>query len=93
MSPFGWSRAASRRVVASAVDVVSARALAPLPDLLPLCAKFFGTQTLGLFPKGRDADTEIEAARARHDFTLHTTPSATSADAVILSVTDLRAVP
>lgn len=73
-------------------DVVSARALAPLPDLLAAASVFFGTETLGLFPKGRDAGKEVEAARARFEFVLRSTPSVTSADAAILSVTALGAV-
>src|SRR4029450_2091634 len=47
-----------------APDVVSARALAPLPRLLDLASPFFGTKTRGLFLKGRDAETEIAEARA-----------------------------
>lgn len=77
---------------AVAMDVVSARALAPLPDLLGLAGKFFGAGTLGLFPKGRDAADEVTAARLRHAFALAVTPSATGPGAAILSVTALGAV-
>ncbi len=45
-------------------DVVSARALAPLPRLFELAAPFFGEGTRGLFLKGREAEAEIEAATA-----------------------------
>ena len=44
-------------------DVVSARALAPLPRLFELAAPFFGPRTRGLFLKGREAEAEIEAAK------------------------------
>ena len=47
-----------------APDVVSARALAPLPRLFELASPFFGRDTRGLFLKGREAEAEIEAARA-----------------------------
>jgi 16S rRNA (guanine527-N7)-methyltransferase len=47
-----------------AVDVVTARALAPLPRLLELAAPVFGTDTLGLFLKGREAAGEVAAAQA-----------------------------
>jgi len=44
-------------------DVVSARALAPLPRLFELAVPFFGERTKGLFPKGREAEVELAAAR------------------------------
>ncbi len=44
-------------------EIVSARALAPLPRLLDLAAPFFAPGTRGLFLKGRDAEAEIEAAK------------------------------
>ena len=49
-------------------DVVSARALAPLPRLFELASPFFGPATRGLFLKGREAEAEIEAAQADWDF-------------------------
>ena len=71
-------------------DVVSARALAPLPRLLDLASPFFGPDTRGLFLKGRDAETEIEAARAGWDFTARLHPSLTASDSHIVEVTALR---
>lgn len=44
------------------VDVVSARALAPLTDLLGYAAPFLSQGAIGLFPKGRDVDDELAAA-------------------------------
>ena len=49
-------------------DVVSARALAPLPRLFELAAPFFGERTKGLFPKGREAEAEIAAAQEDWEF-------------------------
>ena len=46
-------------------DVITARALAPLPKLLGLVQPFFSPQTVALFPKGREAQVEVEEAR-RH---------------------------
>lgn len=43
-------------------DVVTARALARLPALLELCLPFLRPGGIGLFPKGRDARTEVEEA-------------------------------
>lgn len=70
-------------------DVVSARALAPMPRLLELAAPFFRSGTRGLFLKGRDAEREIEAARAHWHFTCRLHPSLTSNDSSIIEVTEL----
>jgi len=71
-------------------DVVSARALAPLPRLFELASPFFGPKTRGLFLKGREAESEIEAAKAKWDFVARLHPSLTSADSHIVEVTGLR---
>ena len=44
---------------AGKVDVVTARALAPLTQLLDWCEELLRTGTLGLFPKGQHLDTEL----------------------------------
>ena len=72
------------------LDVVSARALAPLPRLLELASPFFGPATRGLFLKGREAESEIEAAQTRFDFTARLHPSLTSPDSHVVEVTSLR---
>jgi 16S rRNA (guanine527-N7)-methyltransferase len=53
---------------ADRVDVVTARALAPLSTLLALCFPLLGkTGAVGLFPRGRGAELELaEAARSWH---------------------------
>ena len=49
---------------AEPVDVVTARALAPLPQLLALAYPLLKTGALGLFPKGQDVEAELtEAAK------------------------------
>jgi len=73
------------------VDVVSARALAPLVRLLPLSLPFFGDATLGLFPKGRDAESEVAQARANWAFDVEMTPSLTDAAARIVAIRRPRA--
>jgi 16S rRNA (guanine527-N7)-methyltransferase len=70
--------------------VVSARALAPLPRLLELASPFFGPGTRGLFLKGREAETEIETARADWNFSARLHPSLTSSNSHIVDVTSLR---
>jgi 16S rRNA (guanine527-N7)-methyltransferase len=59
------------------VDVVSARALAPLQRLVPLAAPFFHEQTVGLFLKGREADKEIVEAAKAWSFDFELKPSMT----------------
>jgi 16S rRNA (guanine527-N7)-methyltransferase len=46
------------------LDVVTARALAPLPELLGMAYPLLKTRVLGLFPKGQDVAVELtEAAK------------------------------
>ena len=71
-------------------DVVSARALAPLPRLFELAHPFFAPATRGLFLKGREAEAEIEAAKMTWEFTAALHPSLTSADSHIVEVRALR---
>ncbi|MDQ0346865.1 16S rRNA (guanine(527)-N(7))-methyltransferase RsmG [Ancylobacter vacuolatus] len=49
-------------VLAPGVEVVSARALAPLPRLLELTAPFLAQGATGLFLKGQDVDNELTQA-------------------------------
>ena len=70
--------------------VVSARALAPLPALLPLVARHLAPGGTALLPKGRDFAAELDAARAAGwRFHAEAVPSATDASARILRLTDL----
>jgi len=71
-------------------DVVSARALAPLPRLFELAAPFFGERTKGLFPKGREAEAELAAARKDWEFDFRLHPSLTAENSHIVEVTGLR---
>jgi 16S rRNA (guanine527-N7)-methyltransferase len=70
-------------------EVVTARALAPLPRLLDLAAPWFGPGVRGLFLKGRDAAKEVEAARRDFAFTCTLHPSLTAADSSIVEIGDL----
>ncbi len=71
-------------------DVVSARALAPLPVLLTLAAPHLAPGGLGLFPKGKNVDTEIREALDRWSFACDKVPSETDRDAAILKIGDLK---
>jgi 16S rRNA (guanine527-N7)-methyltransferase len=72
------------RVPAFAADVVTARALAPLSELLAISERFLGPQTVCLFPKGRMVEEELtEAAKAWH-MRLDRQPSLTDPSGCIL---------
>jgi 16S rRNA (guanine527-N7)-methyltransferase len=74
-----------------AVDVITARALAPLPRLLELAAPAFSAQTTGLFLKGREAQSEVDAARARWAFEAELQPSVSDAGGRIVVIRALEA--
>lgn len=67
-------------------DVVSARALAALPDLLALAAPLLKTGATGLFPKGREAVVELTEARKSWKFETSLHESRTDPDARIVRV-------
>jgi 16S rRNA (guanine527-N7)-methyltransferase len=54
-------------------DVVSARALASLPQLMAWCEKLLTRGVIGLFPKGKDAGLELTATAKywRLEHTIH----------------------
>jgi len=71
-------------------DVVTARALAPLADLLDLAEKFLRPHTMCLFLKGRTADEELTAAAKDWTMQLNRTASTTDPAAAILELTGVR---
>jgi 16S rRNA (guanine527-N7)-methyltransferase len=73
------------------VDVVTARALAPLKDLLGMMDQIAtkGHTVYGLFAKGLQHQDEVEKARKQWDFGLETFPSETDLSGKILRVKDL----
>jgi 16S rRNA (guanine527-N7)-methyltransferase len=82
---------ASTQARFSNVDVVSARALAPLDRLLELSAALFSRDTVGLFLKGREVDAELRDAGRRWVFDGETVPSLTDKAGRIVRVRALRA--
>lgn len=70
------------------VEVVTARALAPLGKLLGLAAPYLDTDTLGLFPKGRDAAQEVETATKVWRFRCELIESLSDHDGRIAVITD-----
>jgi 16S rRNA (guanine527-N7)-methyltransferase len=72
------------------VEVVSARALAALPLLLEWTEPLLKVGTIGLFPKGRDAEIELTEARKRWTFAADILPSRTDSEARILRITSIE---
>jgi 16S rRNA (guanine527-N7)-methyltransferase len=69
------------------VDVVTARALAPLAALLTGTYPLLKTGTLGLFPKGQDVDAELTEAAKCWNIQSSLVPSLTDPRAKIVCVT------
>ena len=74
------------------VAVVCARALAPLAQLLAWAEPLLTTGTVGLFPKGRDVQSELTEAAQRWRFVYDLVPSRTESEARIVRVTTLSRV-
>ena len=72
---------------AGEVDVVTARALAPLDQLIAWAAPLLQTGTTGLFPKGREVDAELTGARKSWTFESDLIPSRTDPAARIMRLT------
>lgn len=71
-------------------DIVSARALAPLPLLLAYCHRHMGPGGTALLPKGRAVAREVEDARQSWHFDLQTEPSRVDPEGAILVIRNLR---
>lgn len=79
-------------VPARPFDVISARAFAPLPKLLALAERFSTPGTVWILPKGRNAKSELDAARSSWQGDFRLEPSLTDADAGIIVATRVRAI-
>jgi len=73
------------------VDLVTSRALADLPELLRLGARFSGPATHMLLHKGLTYREEMSRASRLFDFDVLVHPSRTDASGVILEISNLRA--
>jgi len=71
-------------------DVVTARALAPLDELLKLASPLLRTGALGLFPKGQDVEAELTKASKSWNIEASLVPSKTNPESRIVAVTKLR---
>jgi len=73
-------------------DVLSARALAPLPKLLEFSARHLSDQGLALFPKGARWEEEVASARENWSFDLQVSPSRSDPSGVILKISGAKRV-
>ncbi|MBW6528019.1 16S rRNA (guanine(527)-N(7))-methyltransferase RsmG [Sphingomonas sp. RHCKR7] len=65
-------------------DVISARAVAALEELLTMTRQLRGADTRLILPRGRGAATEIELARSRWQGTFHVEHSVTDPESLIV---------
>jgi 16S rRNA (guanine527-N7)-methyltransferase len=74
------------RAKAPVADVITARALAPLAELLSLSVPFRRAGTLLLFPKGQSVEEELTEAEKAWSITVNRRPSVTDPSGFILSL-------
>lgn len=72
------------RMDSGVYGAITARAYAALPDIFESTIRFTGPSTIWILPKGRRAETELEAARATWQGVFHVERSATDEDARIV---------
>lgn len=77
--------------VVERASLVTARALAPLPRLLPLAARLLTDDGVCLLMKGAKVEEELALAEPDWAMTVDRVPSKTGGDGVILRITGLRA--
>jgi len=70
-------------------DVITARALAPLPKLVGLAARFAGPSSVCLFLKGQDVDSELTETTKSMKMEVERMPSLTAPSATILRLRGL----
>ena len=78
-------------IVLTSFDVISARALAPLPQLLSYATPFAHSETTFLFSKGQNAETELTLAAADWHVTAERIQSRTDPSGTILKLTEVSA--
>lgn len=73
-------------------DIVTARALAPLDQLLFWTSPHMTADAVALFPKGQTAEEELALARRNWSFEVDRFPSHTSAESSILRLRGIKRV-
>jgi 16S rRNA (guanine527-N7)-methyltransferase len=70
--------------------IISARAVSELSALLSAALHCADSSTVWLLPKGRNAQSEVEAARATWQGVFHVEPSVTQSDSGIVVAREVR---
>lgn len=70
-------------------QLITARALAPLPKLLSLAAPLMLPNAICLFPKGQNAEAELTASRSEWHMRVEQVPSGTAPEGVILRISEI----
>jgi len=78
------------RVAPFAADVITARALAPLSELIELSQRFCGPRTISLFLKGRKIEQELTDTVKMWNMRIDRQPSLTDASGCILRLEALH---
>ena len=73
-----------------AIDVITSRALAALPQLCGWIAPFFGPNTRAILHKGREHVEEVKQTLPHWSFDVLSTPSDTDPNGVLLTISNLR---
>lgn len=73
-------------------DAITARALAPLAELIAMSERFRGPQTISLFPKGARHEEELTAARAQWHITAKSQPSRSDSSGRIIILQEVSRV-
>ena len=81
------------RVPAFAADIVTARALAPLSELLAFSQPFMGPDGICLFLKGRSVDEELTEASKSWNMRAHRSPSLSDAAGCVLRLENIARDP
>lgn len=75
------------------IDVITARALAALPQLATLMSRFFNPSTVALVHKGRDWQEELTRCRQYWKMQTHIHASLTDPAARMIEISELQRIP
>jgi 16S rRNA (guanine527-N7)-methyltransferase len=77
--------------ITGAFDVITGRAVAPLPHFLSMCDHLSTRKTVWALPRGRSAQSELAEAQGAWQGVFHVEQSVTDADSKIIVGTGVRA--
>lgn len=90
--PVSVHRGRIEQIAPRETSLITARALAPLADLLRFSAPCIGSATRALFHKGCKHGEELDKSRALWHFDVIVHPSETDPSGVILEISNLKAI-